>query len=113
MESNEDHRARLVIVEHQMEQVSRQVDELSHSINKWMKDQAAAPRPIPFKEIIATALSTLLLFGGVLAFLDSRAATAIEIARLRDGRDTIVQTYRLDQIEKRVNPPIQFVKPVQ
>ena len=113
MVSNEDHRARLVIVEHRLEQMSGQVSELSHNINKWMKEVSSAPRPIPFKEIVATALSTLLLFGSILAFLDARSATAIELVRLKDAEVRRLVEYRLDQVERRVNPPVTLMRPVQ
>lgn len=112
-DSTDDHRARLVIVEHRLEQMSHQVSELSHNINKWMKELSSAPRPIPFKEIVATALSTLLLFGGILAFLDARAATAIELVRLKDAEVRRLVEYRLEQVEKRVNPPVTLMRPVQ
>lgn len=113
VDNTAEHRARLTVVEHRLEEVSNVVKELAHSFNKWVQNQGSAPRPVPFKEIIATALSSILLFAAVVAFFDARVATAIEIARSKDIGANAVLQYRLDEMHRKVNPTVQLVKPVQ
>lgn len=113
VDSTSDHRARLVVVEHRLEEVTSAIRDLSHSFNKWVKDQASAPRPIPFKEIIVTAVASATFVTTALSFMDSRINTAIEIAKAKDIAQNAVNQYRLDEMYRKLNPHVQFVKPVQ
>ena len=135
MDSNADHRARLVVVERVQEELKSQFTalstdvkhqigslaaemrqssaQLSESLQKFVQSQAQQPRPIPFKEIIATAVATAALVSYGLAFIDSRITSAIEIAKGKDIATHAVMQHRIEQIDKKVNPTVQLVRPVQ
>lgn len=113
VDSTADHRARLVVVERGLDELKSTVGDLAKSINRYINEQNKAPRPIPFKEIVVTAVSTLALFSGILTFLDNRTADKIEIAHKRDAGAKAVIEYRLDQIEKKAFPSVTLVRPVQ
>lgn len=83
MDNTSDHRARLVVVERGLEELKGTVNDLAKNINRWISDQANAPRPIPFKEIVVTAGATLAMFYGILQFLDSRSAPHIDALKFR------------------------------
>lgn len=86
-----DHRARLIVVEDGLARLERSVNTLADTLQRYVQEQAKAPRSIPFKEIISTAAATLAFVVGILAFLDSRAATEAKLA-----------TYRIERIERDV-----------
>lgn len=94
------HRARLVVVEQGLQELKTTVQDLAKSINQYISEQAKAPRPIPFKEIIATAAATLALVGMVMNMFDARVERAVELSASRMKQEAILQQYRLERLEK-------------
>ena len=86
-----DHRARLIVVEDKLSRLDQTLTALASEMRHFVQAQANLPRAIPFKEIISTAAATLALVVGILAFLDSRAATEAKLT-----------TYRIEKIERDV-----------
>lgn len=72
--------ARVDVLEHTVDRIDKGVNELAKGFREFVERQSSLPRPIPFKEIVATMGATIAVVFGVLQFLDARATTATELA---------------------------------
>lgn len=81
--------ARMSVVESAVDRLERTVNTLAGSMQRYVENQAQQPRPVPFKEIIGTAAASVAIFAAVLAFIDNRQSSHLEVYK-----------YRIEQIEK-------------
>lgn len=110
-EIHETH-SRLVIVEHNVGELSKAFSslraEVKDSLNavlsemrKMGDEQAKSPKAHSFRDIAMTVGITISIMTGVLTGLS-------QYYKLLGS----VDAYRLEQIEKKINPNVQFVRPV-
>jgi hypothetical protein len=100
VDNTSDHRARLVVVEHTLEELKQTVSGLAKTINHHFTELSKQPRALPFKEIVATAGACLAIMVGGLSLLDSRIDKAVELALARQKQELILQQYRVDRLER-------------
>jgi len=75
-------------------------------MQRYVEEQARAPRPIPFKEIMITAAATLSVFYGIVQFFEQRI-----------DANTSKLKYQIEILEKKADrsfvPRLSMIVPIQ
>ncbi len=101
VEETHDHRARLTVLERGQDELKESVNNLAKTVNRFISESAKAPRPIPLKEMVATAAATLGLVAMILNLFDNRVGTSVDLALAKQRPSVAVYEYRLETLEKR------------
>lgn len=124
MDTTADHRERLVVLEHSVGELSnglkvlnaetkqsvsalsaemrQSIGSLTAEVRNLFAEQAKAPKAHSFREMAITVGLTISIMTATLAGLK-------EYVKMLGA----VDAFRLELVEKKLNPTIQYVKPVQ
>ncbi len=102
MDNASDHRARLVVVEHRLEELSKSVGDLANTINRYVTEQSKQPRALPFKEIVMTVGACLTIMIGGLTLLDSRIDKAVELSDAKRRHEAVLTQYKVEQMQRAI-----------
>lgn len=113
MDNTRDHRERLVVLERDVyelakglgnfrQEVKQSLTDLSSEVRSLFAEQAKAPKAHSYREIAMTV-------GVTISIMTASLTGLAQFYKLLGA----VDAYRLEQLEKKANPNIQYVKPIQ